>query len=256
MSEETRQLYLSEKLAGASRDVALALAFVPQERRELARALHVLKLELEALLFGVRELDVMMTRVQWWREEWERLATGHPRHPLTQTLLAHGDFGASLLDPALLSVVGSLQQDESGLEEYVHAVDGIGIALGRVEGAATASGADERERAWRDVLRADLVLAFGERLARGQVAVPPKLAAELQITTREVRRNEAAGARLVAAMARGLALDASRPAPGNDVWVYRALRQLRLTRAARQLKSPGALRCLGTAWQAARAVRR
>lgn len=64
-----------------------ALLYAPADRREAAAALFAIDAEIRESAHGSNH-DVAHTRLQWWRQEIDRLVNANPQHPATRTLLA------------------------------------------------------------------------------------------------------------------------------------------------------------------------
>lgn len=71
----------------------LASLYSPASERPVLEALVGIESEVVASLQGRLDHNVAHIRLEWWREECERLATGSPVHPLTRALAA--EFPAS-----------------------------------------------------------------------------------------------------------------------------------------------------------------
>jgi phytoene synthase len=64
-----------------------ALLYTPEEKRELALALFVIDSEIRESARGPSH-DVAHTRLQWWRQEIDRLVNDNAQHPATKILSA------------------------------------------------------------------------------------------------------------------------------------------------------------------------
>lgn len=62
-----------------------ALLYTPPEKRDLAAALFVIDAEIRESAQSVNH-DVAHTRLQWWRQEVDRLVNANPQHPATRVL--------------------------------------------------------------------------------------------------------------------------------------------------------------------------
>lgn len=71
----------------------LAWLYSPAPQRRLLQSLFGIEREIAASLRPGLDHNVAHSRLQWWREECERCAAGHPIHPLTRALAAA--FGCS-----------------------------------------------------------------------------------------------------------------------------------------------------------------
>lgn len=62
-----------------------SLLYTPPEKREAVTALYIVDAEIRESAQSVNH-DVAHTRLQWWRQEIDRLVNGSPQHPATRTL--------------------------------------------------------------------------------------------------------------------------------------------------------------------------
>lgn len=68
-----------------------ALLYTPAEKRAAVTAMYVIDAELRESAQSANH-DVAHTRLQWWRQEFDRLVNGNPQHPATRILNALPDF--------------------------------------------------------------------------------------------------------------------------------------------------------------------
>lgn len=64
----------------------LLLSFESAQTRTLRTLLECIGFELRATALDSSDPRVATTKLGWWREEWQRLSAGEPRHPLTLEL--------------------------------------------------------------------------------------------------------------------------------------------------------------------------
>ncbi len=62
-----------------------ALLYTPPEKRDVVTALYVIDAEIRESAQSVNH-DVAHTRLQWWRQEIDRLVNNNPQHPATRVL--------------------------------------------------------------------------------------------------------------------------------------------------------------------------
>ena len=62
-----------------------ALLYAPPEHRDALTALYLIDAEIRESAQSVNH-DVAHTRLQWWRQEIDRLVNGNPQHPATRVL--------------------------------------------------------------------------------------------------------------------------------------------------------------------------
>ncbi|WP_019624402.1 presqualene diphosphate synthase HpnD [Thioalkalivibrio thiocyanoxidans] len=81
--------YCEEKAAKSGSSFYYAFRFLEPERRRAITALYAFCREVDDIVDEVSEETVARTKLQWWREEIERLFDHQPRHPITQALQPH-----------------------------------------------------------------------------------------------------------------------------------------------------------------------
>ena len=62
-----------------------ALLYTPEEQRDAVTALYIIDAEIRESAQSANH-DVAHTRLQWWRQEVDRLVNGNPQHPATRVL--------------------------------------------------------------------------------------------------------------------------------------------------------------------------
>ncbi len=70
-----------------------AWLYTPPAARPLVAAAFALQAELRPIADARVDHGVAHLKLQWWREEIQRLEQGQPRHPLTQAALASAGAG-------------------------------------------------------------------------------------------------------------------------------------------------------------------
>lgn len=81
------QDYCQEKGAPAGSSLYYALLFAPPSRRTALTALSAWRREVGRVIPECSDAGVAAVKLNWWREELDRLFAGQPRHPATQALL-------------------------------------------------------------------------------------------------------------------------------------------------------------------------
>lgn len=263
-------------LAAAADDWVLARLFLPQRQRDAATALLALRHELRRVPGASEEPGVVAVKLNWWREEIGRAASGTANHPVLQLLAASGEaadidpeYLLELADAAEMEFDAGAIRDEADRRLYLYRSSGVVAELF----ARMACGLD----------REQLRVARSIGMARGQLDIMQQLAIDigrncLRIPLDALAANEIAPAALAEADAarRNSLLQGEReqldqlrieartmiarcePAPALRV-IWRRLEQdyRRLPQPLSELTvtpapMPGMLRRLWTAWRAAR----
>ncbi|MEX1993448.1 MAG: squalene/phytoene synthase family protein [Steroidobacteraceae bacterium] len=109
-----------------------AWLFTPRPLQPLTAALFALEAELRAIVAANVDHGVSHLKLQWWKEEIDRLGRGAPRHPLTQALWRARPEATAAWRP-LLDALSSLEFDlakasyetEAELDGYLRRADGF-----------------------------------------------------------------------------------------------------------------------------------
>ncbi len=80
--------YCRQKVATPGTALYYALRFAPAEQQDALLAVHTLHAEITEIPDEVSDAAVGEVKLNWWREELQRLAQGQPRHPASQALAA------------------------------------------------------------------------------------------------------------------------------------------------------------------------
>ncbi|CAB1277209.1 squalene/phytoene synthase family protein [Candidatus Nitrosacidococcus tergens] len=75
------------RVAKPGTNLYYSLLFLPKEKQEVVTALYAYQREIINIPLECSEVLVAHTKLQWWREEIDRLFSGNPRHPITLYLV-------------------------------------------------------------------------------------------------------------------------------------------------------------------------
>lgn len=82
---------LTNKAAAPGSMRYFALLYTPPEKRDAVMALYIIDAEIRASAQSANH-DVAHTRLQWWRQEIDRLVNNNAQHPATRVLATLPDF--------------------------------------------------------------------------------------------------------------------------------------------------------------------
>ena len=261
------------KWSQAYPEFGLALRFAHGETRAAQGAFSCLVFEIEHAAFGIREAQPAAIKLQWWAEEFSRVAKGEARHPLTQALAARAALGSVPLSLWQQVIVGALaQRDVEPAPDAATLIAGIARLhepLGAIDAmlfgtnAETVSGALAIVRALRETA------ALPDALRDGKLPLPLDLLARHRLARGDLAAASAARAEALrewlATLARELSETAPSPASLGVVFAAIAAADARRAREASRADDPlAALRTgfarlsfpvLWSAWRAARRSR-
>lgn len=82
----TPQQYCQEKAAKSGSSFYYSFLFLPVKKREAITALYAFCREVDDIVDSNSEQHIKSTKLNWWRDEIERLFNHKPQHPITQAL--------------------------------------------------------------------------------------------------------------------------------------------------------------------------
>jgi phytoene synthase len=176
----TPQQYVQAKAAGSGSSFYYAFMFLPPPRRAAITAFYAFCREVDDIVDEVHDPSVAQTKLAWWRTEVQRLADGHPTHPVTLALQPHM---AALAIPlhALWGVIDGCQQDLrqtrygsfDELQSYAHLVAGlVGEAAARIFGQTEAATTTYAHTLGQALQLTNIIRDVGEDARRGRVYLP------------------------------------------------------------------------------------
>lgn len=83
---ENVKRYCQEKTGGRGSSVYYRTLFLPPDQRNAIVALNAYRYELEDAVNGCLEAELARLKLDWWRQEINRMFAHEPRHPVTQAL--------------------------------------------------------------------------------------------------------------------------------------------------------------------------
>jgi phytoene synthase len=113
-----------------------AWLFTPQRARGIVALLFALESEWRSIVARSTDHGVAHLKLHWWREEIQRLTADNPRHPLTQALATAAPIAGDLCDP-LADFLTSMElqlaevaiDDEAQLDRYLALAAGLARAM-------------------------------------------------------------------------------------------------------------------------------
>ncbi len=176
--------YCQDRAAASGSSFYYSFVFLPQETRRAITAFYALCRELDDVVDECHERLVAETKLNWWRDEIERFATGRPEHPVTLALRDTRP-GRALSQNLLLEIVDGMAMDLDiirypdfkSLHLYCYRVAGV---VGEVAADIFGGRRGDEDRAVRRYAH-ELGLAFqltniirdvGEDARRGRIYLP------------------------------------------------------------------------------------
>jgi hypothetical protein len=113
-------------------EMQFAEVFVPASEKALFPIWGALLHELKHTLFELSDSHVTDIKTAWWADEFQRLANGQPRHPITQAL-NNVDAPWALLSSNLFSVIETTSTRASNTEQAIDLLLPFSNALIEIE---------------------------------------------------------------------------------------------------------------------------
>jgi len=176
--------YCQERAAASGSSFYYSFLFLPADTRRAITAFYALCRELDDVVDECHERVIAEAKLNWWREEIGRFATGVPEHPATRALF-DTTRGRNTSPSLLLEIVDGMAMDLDdqrypdfkSLNLYCYRVAGV---VGEVAAALFDGGRGEDDRDVRRYAH-ELGLAFqltniirdvGEDARRGRIYLP------------------------------------------------------------------------------------
>ncbi len=172
--------YCQEKCALSGSSSYYSFLFLSAPRRRAIMALHAFCREVDEVVGECKDISIASTKLNWWRQEVERVASGQPTHPVGLALKAvGGEF--NLPKELLLEIIDgmemNLQQtrflDFKGLSLYCYRISSVPALLS----AEIFGGTDRQTQKYAHDLGMALQLTkiiqnMGEDARRGRIYIP------------------------------------------------------------------------------------
>lgn len=82
----TPEEYCQNKAASSGSSFYYSFLFLPPDQRAAITALYAFCREADDVVDECSETEIARSKLQWWREEIERMFNGQPQHPVSQAL--------------------------------------------------------------------------------------------------------------------------------------------------------------------------
>ena len=172
--------YCQEKCAAGATSFYYSFLFLPAERRRAIMALYAFCREVDEVVGECNDISIASTKLTWWRQEIERVASGQPTHPVGLALKAvSADFNLpkeqllEIIDGAEMDLQQTRYLDFKGLSLYCYRVSSVLALLS----AEIFGGTDRQTQKYAH----DLGMAFqlttiirnvGDDARRGRIYIP------------------------------------------------------------------------------------
>lgn len=169
---------------------------LPRETRRAITAFYALCRELDDVVDECHDAGVAATKLDWWRSELDRMASGTPQHPVTRALI-DTQQGRDLPKALLLEIVDGMAMDLAyhrypdfaALQQYCYRVAGVvGELSAQIFGyrnAATPGYAHDLGLAFQ---LTNIIRDVGEDARRGRIYLPLDELAQFGVQEADILR--------------------------------------------------------------------
>lgn len=190
--------YCQDRAAASGSSFYYSFVFLPQDMRRAITAFYALCRELDDVVDECNDRQIAEAKLDWWREEIARFATGAPEHPATRALLDTPQ-GRNAPPALLLEIIDGMAMDLDDLRYpdfkslnlYCYRVAGV---VGEIAAAIFGGERNEDDRAIRRYAH-ELGLAFqltniirdvGEDARRGRIYLPQDELAQFNVREADI----------------------------------------------------------------------
>jgi phytoene synthase len=106
----TPQQYCQQKTKQSGSSFTLSFLFLPKHKREAMTALYAFCREVDDVVDECTDYQIAQTKLQWWKQEINRLFHETPQHPVTKALKpVVAEFG--LQEAHFIEIIDGMQMD-------------------------------------------------------------------------------------------------------------------------------------------------
>ncbi|MFQ5345878.1 MAG: presqualene diphosphate synthase HpnD [Mariprofundus sp.] len=124
--------YCRDKTRGSGSSFFYAFLFLPEDQRRAIMALYAFCREVDDIADEIREQDIALPKLAFWREEVARAFTGKPQHPVGRELCwakehfpIDEELLVEILDGMLMDITHKPILKPSDLSLYIYRVAGV-----------------------------------------------------------------------------------------------------------------------------------
>jgi len=128
----TPEQYCQQKAANSGSSFYYSFLFLPAEKRKAITALYAFCRVVDDVVDDCTDPTVAESKLNWWRQEIERMYEGNAEHPVTQSLYTalnqfdlHKDYFNEIIDGMQMDLHISKYNNFHDLSLYCHRVAGV-----------------------------------------------------------------------------------------------------------------------------------
>jgi phytoene synthase len=194
----TPQQYVQDKAAASGSSFYYAFRFLPPPRRAAITAFYAFCREVDDVVDEMRDADVAMRKLQWWRGEVASAYAGQATHPVMQALMplaeAHG-IEPRHLEAVIEGCEMDLRQnrflDYPALQRYCHLVAGVvGEVAAGIFGRTQAQTVQYAHRLGLAMQLTNIIRDVGDDARRGRIYLPISELQQFDVKAHEILQRQ------------------------------------------------------------------
>jgi phytoene synthase len=191
--------YCQQKAAQSGSSFYYSFLFLPPERRRAITAFYAFCREVDDVVDEIHDPGVASAKLQWWREEVERLKQNTPQHPVTQALqpFIRGfnidtQYLQLIIDGMQMDLEQTRYLDFDSLRKYCYHVAGVvGLVSARIFGVTQPQTLQYAETLGLAFQLTNILRDVGEDARQGRVYLPEQDMERYGVTRAQLMRCEA-----------------------------------------------------------------
>lgn len=187
-------LYCQQKAVASGSSFYYAFRFLPTDKRQAITAFYAFCREVDDVVDECHDPGVAQAKLEWWRQELDRLYAGSPNHPVTRALqvavegysLPREQF-EEIIDGMAMDLTQARYPDFKALRLYCHRVAGVvGEISARIFGASEHNTLKYAATLGLALQLTNIIRDVGEDARRGRIYLPQDELAKFQISEAEI----------------------------------------------------------------------
>ena len=190
----TPQEYCKQKTKESHSSFLTAFIFLKKEKREALTALYAFCREVDDIADECLDHEIASRKLNWWREEIERLFKGEPQHPVSKALhpfLAHfnltKNYFIEIIDGMEMDIKFNRYESFEQLQLYCYRVAScVGILSANIFGFKNKNTLDFAKNLGIALQLTNIIRDLGEDARRGRIYIPLDELKKLDVSEEEI----------------------------------------------------------------------
>ena len=176
----TPDQYCQQKAANSGSSFYYSFLFLSTEKRQAITALYAFCREVDDIVDDCSDANIAASKLNWWREEIERLYHGKPEHPVSQALKSslqhfalHEEYLGEIIDGMEMDLHISQYDTFNDLLLYCHRAAGVvGLLAAEIFGCSHRDTLKFAENLGTALQLTNIIRDVREDVMRGRVYIP------------------------------------------------------------------------------------